>query len=193
MIPTVTSPMGLPVPNLRRLEYITSVSNRALNTGFTFSGHKLNYELQIDPNGYAGSAANLIGNWNGTTRDMYFIVYSGNDRDDYPFQIHTAQIGGTAGIIQMQIPKGGFHTVSATADDQTNTVSATLDGSLVQSGTYTGSMLTGMVMRLQIYTWKIKRFLIRQDDVTVRDLIPVLDSQGTTCMFDYVNRQYYYL
>ena len=190
MIPDMLNPLGI-FPFSRRLEYITSASNRGLTTGFTFSGHKLGYELQIDPNNYAGSAANLIGNWNGTTRDIFLIINSGSSYEYYPFQAHIAQVGGTAGIINFQIPKGGFHTVSVLADDQTNTVNAMLDGTSVQSGTYAGSMFTGMAMTLRIYTWKIKRFKISQDDILVRDFIPVKDMQGNACMYDTVNQKYY--
>lgn len=191
MIPNMLNPLGI-FPVLRRLEYISSPTLKTIRTGFTFTGSKLGYELEIDMDNFSGNTTAMIGNWNGTTRDIFIYVYSGESYNYIPVMIQTAQVGGTAGSMYPQIPKTGYHSLSVLADDQTNTVSFSLDGSLVQSGSYTGNMLTGMPMNIAVYAWRLKRFKIMQDNIPVRDFIPALDSDNTSCVFDTVNRKIYH-
>ena len=192
MIPYRMNPMGVTGRYLRRLDYLFSSTSQRIYTGLNATTHKLAYELEIDPDYSTYNGTDIIGNWNGTTRDIYIFIYS-TSNSVTPFQIHVGQTGGTAGVVFMNLVSGQFSSIYAEADDQTSHITTKLNGSTVADGTFTGGIVTDLEMKLRIYTWKTRRFKIWQDDTLKRDFIPVLDLNGTECMYDLVENKFYYM
>ena len=186
MIPYRMNPMGVTDPYLKRLDYLSSATNKGIYTGLTANTHKLAYEVEIEPD-FTVSGSTILGNWNGTTRDMIILQFSSY------IQVHVGQVGGTAGITTLYPESGVFSTIYAEADDQIPLATVKLNGTTVKSGTFDGSIITNMEMVIRIYTWKIKRWKFWQDDVLKRDFIPVLDLSWTECMYDLVEHKFYYM
>ena len=93
----------------------------------------------------------------------------------------------------MNLVSGQFSSIYAEADDQTSHITTKLNGSTVADGTFAGGIVTDLEMKLRIYTWKTRRFKIWQNDTLKRDFIPVLDLNGTECMYDLVENKFYYM
>jgi hypothetical protein len=181
MIPTVTNPLGITDPRLRQLDYITKASgNTVIDTGFTFSGNVLKYDVTMDLNGVAYGS--IIGNWNGSTRDMYILI-----RELNCIRVHVAL---SAPGTDYYLSPGSFHRVQVTADNTAKACTVDIDG--VAAGyTFSGSCVSGMPLTVDFFQWKMKSYRILQDGVIVRDLIPVTDMQGRECVYDTVKRKFY--
>lgn len=186
MIPFRMNPMGVTDPYLKRLPYLSSQIARPISTGIVANSHKLAYELEIEPDYNAGGQT-IIGNWDGTTRDIFVIQYSSS------VQVHVGQIGGTAGISMFYPASGAFSTIYVETDDQIPRVITKVNGTTITDGTFDGSIITDMQLVFLIFTWKIRRFKFWQDDALKRDFIPVLDLNGTECMYDLVENKFYYM
>ena len=186
MIPYRMNPMGVTDPYLKRLPYLSSQIARPISTGIVANTHKLAYELEIEPD-YSKNGSNIIGNWNGTTRDIFVIQNSSS------VQVHVGQVGGTAGISMLYPASGAFSTIYVEADDQIPRVITKVNGTTITDGTFDGSIITDMQLVFQIFTWKIRRFKFWQDDALKRDFIPVMNQYGTECMYDLKERKYYYM
>ena len=115
---------------------------------------------------------------------MYILI-----RELNCIRVHVAQFApGT----DYYLSPGSFHRVQVTANNTTKACTVDIDG--VAAGyTFSGSCVTGMPLTVDFFQWKMQHFRILQDDVVMRDLIPVVDLQGQSCVYDKIQRKFYYL
>ena len=166
------------------IEYLESTGTQYIDTGYKFSSNNASIHTSFVPTNV--DIGRIFGSYNGT-RGFSFYIWSKL----------TIGCGGTDMQTNVDIDTNVLYTVYVTANK--GSLSGNVNGINI-SGTYTGSIVNNSNSylfrtneRLPYYFHgKLYYFQIYDNNTLVRDFIPVLDKDGVPCMYDKVERKFYY-
>lgn len=178
------------------IEYLESTGTQWIDTGYKIQTANVKIRLKfMKTNTHPGS---LIGASNIVSDSNWFVLYFNNNQNYWA-------IGNGNKETRNYIPELNIiHDVQIETFSN-NTYKSIFDG-VISSGTWGGSFIVNTMGNVYLYTmsyspsgstWlisgaKIYNAEIWNDNVLVRDFIPVLDGSGVPCMYDRVEDKFYY-
>lgn len=175
----------------KRLEYIESTGTQYIDTGVAPNSNQV-----IDVSGIYITKSFVFGNRTAVYQDESAVVF---DQDVPPlFRVYFGgnQISNTTNVLvagspySAHIEKGNSFI---TQNGSITKLSASFGTRFMEYPMYLFMVnQSGRPYTVNGFKTKISSFSIREGDKTIIDLIPVLDSDGTACMYDLVEQKYYY-
>ena len=184
-------------PNLyTELEYIESTGTQWIDTDVQFNSLTTSFDIVFETNYIPSNYTFLFGAGSSSSGNRFWlIVDSSNTQIGYGTQYYNA--------ISVQNKK-----IRYKADiDETNVYFSFIDASTEQDILYVTKNKQNFVTNNNIflfrtnpvqvapdstYRGKIYSCKIYDNNILVRDFIPALDKNGTPCMYDKVERKFYY-
>lgn len=178
------------LPYAAKLAYIESTGTQQINTGVIPGSSDFTIRMKVQPMLEISDANWAVGNWFVT---MYDVISSVKGA--------TLQIGTIKSKFAVHlgmVTDDGTETPTGEAVELVFSVSgntATLTGGSTDTRT-SDYFATGAYRNYPILIcdglWRAENVQIEVGGKLVRDLIPVLDYGGEACMFDKVNKRFYY-
>lgn len=170
------------------IEYLQSSGSQYIDTGIKGTDIlRTNIMIQITP-GFVKADQKLFG-VSETGKGMYFTSFQGFYRGtNIPITTSKTEIE----IIRTDIVANTFKaTVSYDGNDFTTTSYWTAGPSTINTfPVFAGVNGTNGIIKSVYRCYSLR--LYNKKDRLIRDMIPVLDSNGTPCMFDKVEQKFYY-
>ena len=187
-----------------RLEYLESNGKQWIDTGFSFDKAK-DTTFVAEAMALSNGRTIIMGNYYNASYRCMAIEFGGSSNNHigagrgYICLLNSKQLDLWSADADINVKRN----ISLSFTASTRKAVLTFDGEQI-TGTVTDgnislrdttrlfvdartSSLNGIQNPLRIYFAKIL-----QDGVLVRDFIPVIDKDGVACMYDLVNKEYYY-
>ncbi len=177
--------------NYKRLEYIESTGTQYINTGIAPNSNQV-----IDVSGIYTANAFVFGSRYGPQNEESAMVFDQAVPPKFRILFGGATISNTVNVLVAGSPYSA-HIENGdsfiTQDGNITKFSANFGTSFVKYPMYLFLVnQIGQPYNLDGFATKISSFSIKEGDKTIIDLIPVLDPDGTACMYDLVEQKYYY-
>lgn len=181
------------------LSYLESDGNQRIDTGYYISGSKATYKIKY--NHISNNMRAVVGNY--IARPYYKTVITIHGGNFYASNKNPTGIKYTLN----EIHEIEMTVVAGTDNDRNGTYEIKENGQIIGSGGRVGAfppstttyknviMFTqhsGGNYELPGANCRIYYFKMYDNDVLVRDFIPVLDENNVPCMYDRVTKQFYY-
>ena len=174
--------------NYTMIEYLESTGTQWIDTGVKGGLDSFSFNVKFSANYYNASQFYILGNFNQSGQSGIMFDSVGK-HDDIVFTYYVAntptmvKIGNKDDTLYISKKNNIIYFGNNSFEIPSNT-SKLRNSNLCLYGTCIGTPYSalGKIYYLQIY----------DNDILVRDFIPVLDKNGVTCMFDKVERKFYY-
>lgn len=180
------------------LDYIESTGTQYIDTGYIFNGS--NYDIELK-----ASLTKLNNQWSILCGERHNVggspIRNGGIGFNYDVNYINYAENGLANVILGKTELDKVYVWNVYYDNINKYVLASRNDEEPIRDDFSSSLLDGKTFFIfgfhtngleSAASAKIYYFKIKQDNILVRDFIPVLDSDGVACLYDKVEDKYYY-
>lgn len=175
------------------IEYLESTGTQYIDTGYKLQTENIKMEIRFVKLDYDSGA--IIGTSNTRQDSNWFTIYF--NTSSFLYAIGTTSSGQKSfslyTLTDVKLETFSNHSFISTVNGN------------ITNGTWNGSFLVTTMGNVLLYsmpygtghaTWNLSARIysakIYDNDILVRDMVPVLDSDGIPCMYDKVTNQIFY-